>query len=294
MLRNLIILLCSTLLACTSNLDRLRKNVNTQLKTVNGVFAVAFKDLSTGETLLINEHEPFHAASTMKTPVMIEVFKQAAEGRWSLSDSIEVINQFKSIADGSTFSLRPEDDSEESLYTLVGTRRTVYDLVYDMIIVSSNLATNIVIEYVDAKKVTQTMRALGAPDIQVLRGVEDIKAYEQGMNNTTTAYDLMIIFEKMATGTAVSPEASNQMINILLDQKFNDIIPALLPAGVKVAHKTGFITGVHHDAGIVMLPDGRRYVLVVLSKNMTDMDAGTASLAKVSKLIYNYVAGVNP
>lgn len=285
---------CIALVSCKSDLKQLEEKIQAQLKTQQGTFAVAFKDLSTGQTLLINEHESFHAASTMKTPVMIEVFKQAAEGRWKLSDSVKVINEFKSIVDGSPYSLSPDDDSEQNLYTLVGKKRTVYDLVYDMIIVSSNLATNIVIDYVDAQKVTQTMRDLGAPDIQVLRGVEDQKAYEQGLNNTTTAYDLLVIFEKLATGRAVSPEASEQMVNILLDQRFNDMIPAKLPKEVKVAHKTGFITGVHHDSGIVKLPDGRKYVLVLLSKNMTDMEAGTDSLAEVSKLIYDFVTGVNP
>lgn len=279
------------LLSCSSkrSIRQLEKDLRNHFAKQQGVFAVAFKDLSTGETLFINENEVFHAASTMKTPVMIEVFKQAAEGRWNLSDSVEVINEFKSIVDGSLYSLSPEDDSEQNLYTLVGKKRTLYDLVYDMIIVSSNLATNIVIEYVDAKKVTQTMRNLGAPDIQVLRGVEDNKAYQLGLNNTTTAYDLMVIFEKIAKGEAVSPEASEAMINILVDQRFNDIIPALLPDNVKVAHKTGMITGVHHDSGIVLLPDGRSYVLVLLSKNLEDLNKGTAAMAQASRMMYDYL-----
>lgn len=281
------------LVSCSTkkSIQQLEKELRDYLAGQQGTFAVAFKDLATGETLLINEKEVFHAASTMKTPVMIEVYKQAAEGRWQLTDSVPVINEFTSIADGSKYSLSPDDDSEKELYNLVGKKRTVYDLVYDMIIVSSNLATNIVIEYVDAKKVTQTMRDLGAPTIQVLRGVEDSKAYQLGMNNTTTAYDLMVIFEKIAKGEAVSPEASEAMIKILLDQRFNEIIPARLPKEVKVAHKTGMITGVHHDSGIVILPDGRKYVLVLLSKNLEDMDEGTQSLAGVSELIYRYVAG---
>lgn len=289
MFRLIVLVFSIALLSCKNDLQRLEEDIQAHLKTQAGTFAVAFKNLATGNTLLINEREVFHAASTMKTPVMIEVFKQAAEGRWKLSDSVDVINEFKSIVDGSLYSLSPEDDSEQNLYTLVGKKRTVYDLVYDMIIVSSNLATNIVIAYADAERVNQTMRDLGAPDIRVLRGVEDTKAYEKGLNNTTTAYDLLVIFESLATGKAVSPEASEQMVNILLDQKFNDIIPAYLPKEVKVAHKTGLITGVHHDSGIVILPDGRKYVLVLLSKNMTDMDAGTTMLAQVSKIVYDYM-----
>ena len=80
------------------------------------------------------------------------------------------------------------------------------------------------------------------------------------------------------------------MIRILLDQKFNEIIPAQLPQDVKVAHKTGSITGVQHDSGIVFLPDRRTYVLVLLSKNLTDPEAAVKSMATVSKMIYDHVA----
>jgi beta-lactamase class A len=269
--------------------DQIRKELSKQ----PGVYGLAFKDLSTGEELFINEHEVFHAASTMKTPVMIEVFKQAKEGRFSLSDSVPIKNSFKSIVDGSVYSLDSAEDSEQRLYTLTSTKRTLDSLVYDMIIVSSNLATNIIIELVDAKKVTQSMRDLGANDIRVLRGVEDDKAFAEGLINSTTPYDLMIIFEKMANGETVSREASDAMIDILMDQRFNTIIPAKLPRDVKVAHKTGSINGVHHDSGIVFLPDGRKYVLVILSKNLKDEDAATAVMANVSEIIYKHVLGTN-
>lgn len=267
------------------------EQINKEFATQAGTFAVAFKDLSTGETILINEKETFHAASTMKTPVMIEVYKQAAEGKFSFDDSITIKNRFKSIVDSSEFQLYPTDDSDKELYKEIGNKRTLRELVYDMIIVSSNLATNMIIELVDAKNVTQTMRSMGAQDIQVLRGVEDSKAYQQGLSNTTTAYDLMLIFSKIAAGEAVSEAASNDMITTLLDQRFNSIIPAHLPAGVKVAHKTGEITGVRHDSGIVLLPDGRKYVLVLLSKNLNNVDAATKAMANVSEILYKYVTG---
>lgn len=103
-------------------------------------------------------------------------------------------------------------------------------------------------------------------DIKVLRGVEDIKAYRKGLSNTTTAYDLMLIYEQLGKGTFLDKSSCQRMINILLDQEHNDLIPANLPTEVKVAHKTGFITKILHDSGIVFLPDGRQYVLVILSK----------------------------
>lgn len=272
-----------------NSLEQLDRQIRHEFEQEAGTFALAFKDLSTGEELLINARDSFHAASTMKTPVLIELYKQAEAGVFDLSDSILVKNEFFSIVDSSIYNLSVGDDSESELYTRVGAKRTIADLAYDMIIVSSNLATNILIGLVDARKVTQTMRDLGAPEIQVLRGVEDIKAYEQGLSNSTTAYDLMVIYEKLAQGEAVSPEASEKMIDILFDQKFNEIIPARLPEEVKIAHKTGSITGVHHDSGIVFLPDGRKYVLVLLSKELGDFDSGTERMAKVSEMVYEYV-----
>lgn len=281
------------LFSCGKRRTGIEEEIRKELAKQPGTYGLAFKDLSTGEELFINEHEIFHAASTMKTPVMIEAFKQAKEGRFSLSDSVPIKNTFKSIVDGSEYSLDSAEDSEQKLYTLTSTKRTLDSLVYDMIIVSSNLATNIIIELVDAKKVTQSMRDLGANDIQVLRGVEDDKAFIEGLINSTTPYDLMVIFEKMANGETVSKQASDAMIDILLDQRFNTIIPAKLPKDVKVAHKTGSIKGVHHDSGIVFLPDGRKYVLVILSKNLKDDDAATAVMANVSEIIYKHVMGTN-
>lgn len=268
---------------------RLRQAISERLSRETGQFAVAFKDLGNGTTLLLNADSSFHAASTMKTPLLIEAYRQAAAGKFSLGDSVTVKNEFHSIVDSSTYHLNPDDDSEKQLYGLLGTKRTLYDLLYDMIIMSSNLATNMMIEQVGAPNVTRTMRTLGAQHIQVLRGVEDSKAYRAGLNNTTTANDQLVIFEKLATGQAVDSAASAAMIRILLDQRFNEVIPARLPKDVRVAHKTGNITGVQHDAGIVMLPDGRKYVLVLLSKGLQDEKAGIAAMADVSELVYQFV-----
>lgn len=267
----------------------LKAQIQAELTKNKGVFAVAFKDLSDGEEILINERINFHAASTMKTPVMIEAYKQAAAGKFSIEDSIVIKNEFKSIVDGSTYSLNPEDDSESTLYQQTGTKAKIYALIYQMIIQSSNLATNLIIDLVGAQHANKSMHELGANDIRVLRGVEDTKAFRAGMNNTTTAYDQMIIFSKMAEGEVVSKTASDAMISILLDQKFKDKIPAKLPKNVKVAHKTGWITGVNHDAGIVFLPDGRKYVLVLLSKELGNDKAAVKSMAKVSRMVYDYV-----
>ena len=273
-------------------LQRLKADVETEFARSPGTFALAFLDLQdSSRQLLINDTLRFHAASTMKTPVMIELFRQVAGNRFRMTDSVPVINAFYSIVDSSVYSMGIGEDSEEELYGRIGRNATLFDLTTAMITYSSNLATNILIGYVGAENVTRTMRQLGAPYIEVLRGVEDQKAYDLGLSNTTTAYDLMRIFEKIGREKAVTPEASRTMITILEGQKFNEIIPAKLPPGVRVAHKTGWITGVSHDSALVMLPDGRRYVLVLLSKDWEDNDLATDIMSNVSRLVYDYFTG---
>ncbi len=253
-----------------------------------GIFALSYLHLDTGEEIHINEKERFHAASTMKTPVLIELYKQAAEGKFAMDDSVMVKNEFYSIVDSTVYSMDIDEDSEEKLYEQIGSKLPIQELAYDMIVASSNLATNILIDLVDAKKVTQTMRGLGADSIDVLRGVEDMKAYRAGLSNSTCSMDLMKIMEAIATDQAGSTSDCQAMIKILRDQKWRDVIPRYLPADVTVANKTGNITGVHHDSGIVYLPDGQSYVLVLLSKELEDFDRGTELLARASEMVYKH------
>jgi beta-lactamase class A len=268
----------------------LKQEIAKSLEDINGKTALAFIDLSDPkDTLFFNVDEKFHAASTMKVPIMIELFKQSREKRFRLTDSILVINNFKSFVDGSPYSLDIKDDSDDIIYGKIGSLMTIHDLMYSMITVSSNLATNILIELVDAGKVSSTMKDLGANSIEVLRGVEDKKAYDIGLSNSTTARDLMLILKAISTNKAGSEEDCKSMIEILKDQTFDDMIPLYLPQGTPVAHKTGTITGVHHDMAIVNLQDGRSYILVLLSKELGDFERGTDRLAKLSLSIYNYM-----
>jgi len=259
------------------------------IDTLDGDFAIAYFNINSRDSILIHENEQFHAASTMKTPVMIEAFKQMQKRGLKLSDSLEIYNNFYSIVDSSTYSLSPENDGDTLLYHYIGQKVTWENLIDLMITRSSNLATNILIDHLGAQNVTFTMRDLGAPDIQVLRGVEDIKAYNAGLSNTTTAYDLMRIYVKLADYEVIDSASSQAMIDVLLNQEFNSLIPAPLPADVKVAHKTGEITGVHHDSGIVMLPNGQRYVLVILSKNVQNMNDADKGMIEISRLVYESI-----
>jgi len=246
--------------------------------------AVAYRTLDGTSELLMDADKPFHAASTMKVPVMIELFRQAQTGALSLDDSLPIRNQFRSIVDGSPYSLSEGDDSDSEVYAALGKMMTLRKLCELMITVSSNFAANLLIERLGVDNIRRTVTSLGADGMQVLRGVEDQKAFDKGLNNTTTARGLMVLLDRLAHGTAVSRDADNQMLEILERQKFNDAIPAGLPAGTTVAHKTGNITRIHHDAAIVFVP--RPYILVLLVRGIDDQKKSAALMSDVSRAIY--------
>ena len=273
-----------------NDFDILKNKISNLIKSHKGTFAVALKSLDDGNTILINENEIFHAASTMKTPVMIELFKKKYNGEVSFEDSLQIKNEFKSIVDGSKFVLSSFDDSDEIIYKKLGKYISIRELVSAMITKSSNFSTNLLIDYINVKNVNKTMRDMGAENINVLRGVGDLKAFDKGLNNTTSAKDLLVIYEKLAMGSFINPSISNEMVEILKNQVYKDIIPKYLPDNVEVAHKTGWISGVRHDSGIVFLENGKKYVLILLSKNLDDDIEGAEFLAKISLEIFNHLS----
>jgi beta-lactamase class A len=254
---------------------------------------IYFRDLSRPDSLLHDADVRMHAASTMKVPVMIQVFRDAETGRLALDDTVVVKNEFVSIVDGSLYELDRADDSDSTLYERIGQPATVRELVELMITVSSNLATNILMELVDPGRVTATMRQLGADSIRVLRGVEDQQAYEAGLSNTTTARDLGVIMAAISENRAAGEAACRAMEAVLARQRFQDGIPSGLPAGTRVAHKTGWITRLHHDAALVGQPGGPRYVLVVMVRGL-EQDASARLMGDVARLVHQRVSAPLP
>jgi beta-lactamase class A len=247
--------------------------------------SVVLRTLDGKDEVLIDPDRKFHAASTMKVPVMIELFRQTDAGQLRLDEPLPIKNEFHSIVDGTVYQLSVGDDSDAEIYKAVGTSLPLRTLCEAMITVSSNFAANLLIERVGAANVRTTVRRLGADGMYVLRGVEDQKAFDQGLNNSTTARALATLMQALAEGKAVSPAADAEMVAILKRQKFNDAIPAGLPPGTPVAHKTGTITKIHHDAAIVFGP--RPYVLVVLVRGIQDQKVSGPLMASISREIWN-------
>jgi len=275
-----------------SGIDALAASIRDRIARVPGAeVAVSFRDLANGDSLDMNAGTAFHAASTMKIPVMLEVLRSAEAGRLNLDQGILLVNRFHSIVDGSAYSLSAGDDSDSLVYALVGQRVPVRELLERMIVRSSNLATNALIALVGADRANATAHALGASHIRVLRGVEDIKAYDAGLNNTTTSADLAVLLEKIENREALAGASAQLMKEILLRQELNDEIPAGLPPGTPVAHKTGSITATLHDAAIVYPPNRKPYVLVVLTRNIPQQETARQLIADISRLAWSHVTG---
>ena len=271
--------------------DALRSLIATTIAARSGAeVAVYYEDLARPDSLRVNADLSFHAASTMKVPVMIELFRRVDAGTLSLHQTVPIENTFHSIVDGTPFSLDSASDSEFSLYHRAGGTATLAELNELMIAHSSNFATNIMIELLGAKTVNATAHSLGATRMTVLRGVEDGKAFAAGLNNTTTARDLGVLLTGIERGTVASARSCAAMKTVLLQQEFSTEIPAGLPPGVRVAHKTGWITGTRHDAAIVYPPGRAPYVLVVLTRNIPNVKDAQDLIASISRDVYAFNA----
>ncbi|HTS03181.1 MAG TPA: serine hydrolase [Thermoanaerobaculia bacterium] len=263
---------------------RLESTLEEIARASGAKFGIWFKDLSTGLSLSQNPSLVMHAASTMKTPVLLELLRRVDAGTVKLTDTLPVKNEFRSLVDGSPFSIGlEENDGPTAAY--LGKSATIGFLAREMIVRSSNLATDILLSFLGPASVQKFTDELGAPTVKVRRGVEDLKAFEKGLNNETDASGMGTIMEAVVRTPKLSAAAKATAWEILAGQTFNEEIPAGLhpQSGAVVAHKTGSMSTSQHDAAIVRLPDGREYVLVLLANDFGANDEGRARVVAAAR-----------
>jgi beta-lactamase class A len=251
---------------------------------------ISFYDAETTIQWSYNADHYFHAASTMKLAVLLAVFRQVDRGDLQLEAPVHVRNRFTSIVNQEPFMLDLGRDADPDVYGHLGKTLTVRELAYWMITKSSNLATNLLVEVVGIPTIQQALDELEIDGMKILRGVEDARAFDAGLNNEVTANGLLKLLRLIADGKAYSRQACDDMLEIMLDQQYRSGIPAGLPKAARVAHKTGNISTVHHDAGIVYLDGRKPYVLVILTQFPAEQGRGTA-VAQVSRDIFSTLAG---
>ncbi|MCR4401402.1 MAG: class A beta-lactamase-related serine hydrolase [Firmicutes bacterium] len=255
-----------------------------------GVFGVAARSLHAGDEVLINEDEPFNAASIIKVAIMVEVFKQAEEGLLDLDMTVRLSDTDKVGGSGILQLLSS------------GVELPIIDLVRLMIVVSDNTASNLLLDVVGMDRVNDTMRGLGLSGIVLRRRFMTVPVAKP-VPNSVTARDVTSLLEMIARCEVVSAWACCEMVRIMKQQQYNDLIPALLPvpgeedellAGemprVEVAHKTGSVSGVRHDAGIVYVP-GRDYVVTILTKGLPRPRDGEEAIRRISLELFRHFTG---
>ncbi len=252
---------------------------------------VAFYDYETDRSFAIHGDTPFHAASTIKVPILLTVFDAIDKKRYTLETKVHIRNRFFSLVDGEIFRVSAGRDANSKVHAARGKKLTIGELAYHMIVTSSNLATNLLLGVVGLDQAKETLQRLGLTGIELYRGVEDERAHEQGIDNRVTANGLVEAFRVIEEGRGISKASSEKMLEILHQQEFRSGIPAGLPSNAKVAHKTGEISTVAHDTGLVFPENRKPYALVILTEWEPDKGERQATLAKISKLIYQEVAG---
>jgi beta-lactamase class A len=231
----------------------------------------------------------FHAASTVKVPILLTLFHAAEQGKLRLEDRLHVRNRFRSIVDRSIFRVVRDRDADASVHRRVGRSMKLIELAEPMITRSSNLATNLLLEFLTPEFVRETISGAGIEGVEVVRGVEDNVAFDHGKNNRMTAHGLVQLFRLLRDDRLFPESARRQMLDILFAQEFNSMIPAGLPDSAQVAHKTGEISTCTHDAGLVLLPGRRPYAVAILTEHPAGLDEPQKTVARASRLIYEFI-----
>ncbi|MEY2508730.1 MAG: beta-lactamase class [Verrucomicrobiota bacterium] len=272
----------------TNTLRQECERILTQSKAVAS--AVALLDYETGFRFSINPGRPFHAASTIKVAILLAIGKAIDDGRIRPNDTLHVRNRFCSAIDQTPFRIDSESDGYPQLHKLIGRTARVSDLTEWMIVSSSNLATNLLLDYLTLEEAQKVLRDAGISGIDLRRGVDDTKAHEQNLNNETTAEGLLQLFATLRDDF-LSKSSRDLAIKILLQQRFNSMIPALLPSHASVAHKTGEISTACHDAGIIYLPEREPYILIVLTEVPAESNGRRETIAKISEAVFHSLTG---
>lgn len=249
--------------------------------------AVCATRVDGAEIVALRPDEPYYPASTIKVPIMVEVFRQAHLGRLALSDEIPLLPEDQVTGSGVLQSMSP------------GIRLPLRDLLTLMIIVSDNTATNMLIDRVGADAVTATMASLGLKHTALCNKLQVVPVDRCG-SNVTTAADMTLLLGRIARGEAVSYDASRRMVDILLRQTLSGGIGRLLPvdaadralgapAAVRVASKSGSIEGHRHDVGLVLMSEGS-YALSVLLRDVADPERATDLIGRISRRVFDACA----
>lgn len=255
--------------------------------------AVSFYDYETGLQWSQRGDRWFHSASTIKVAILLALYGAIDSGRFTRDSRLHVRNRFLSLVDREPFRVSPGRDADKKVHAAIGKTMRIGDLARHMIVTSSNLATNLLVDLIKVDQAQQMLARHGIPGVELARGVEDDKAFEANFNNRVTANGLVALFRVIHERSGVLQDSAREMLDILFQQEFRSGIPAGIPpdirAATRIANKTGEISVAAHDAGLVFLPDRQPYVLAVLTEPEPNTDRRMERIARVSNVVYEWL-----
>ena len=275
-------------------LPTLEARIEEIAKEVGGeALAVSLYDYETGLEWSQRGDRWFHSASTIKVAVLLALFGAIDAGRFTLDSRLHVRNRFLSLVDRTPFRVSPGRDADRDVHSAIGKTMRIGDLARHMIVTSSNLATNLLVDLIKVDQAQQMLARHGIRGVDLARGVEDDKAFDANFNNRVTANGLVALFRVIHERSGVLQESAREMLDILFAQEFRSGIPAGIPSDVRaaarIANKTGEISIAAHDAGIVFLPDRQPYVLAVLTEPDPASERRMERVARVSSVVYEWL-----
>jgi len=255
--------------------SQLRVELNNQVASYRGKAGIVVKDLRTGWKVAFNEGQAFPSASLVKIPIMAASLKAAQEGRLNLDDSVILKGSYKVPGSGILKTVP------------AGTPVKVSRLMELMVTESDNTAANMLIDRLGFDYINSYFLKLGLDETNLSRKMMDFRRRRRGVENYTTPDDMAYILEKIYRNKLLNYGASQECLSLLKEQKYRDRLPAKLPAGTEVAHKTGLERNVCHDVGIIFAQKGDLLVCV-LTKHASNSRQSKEFIARVGLAAYNY------
>ncbi|MDE3001405.1 MAG: class A beta-lactamase-related serine hydrolase [Gemmatimonadota bacterium] len=282
--------------------------IETAISRIEATVGVSARHLETGREIQHNADDVFFTASTLKVPVLVELYRQVDRGIVDLDRRVELTDELRV----------PESGILKEM--TAGINPSLHDLAMLMIIISDNTATDILYDLVGGDNLNNTTRDLGLHKTRIPMTVRqllfsvvgldpenagdtydlcaerlfneayvrDAAGYDPERSDVSSPGDMCRLLELLYSGEILSPASTEGALDILKRQQLRTVIPYALPVGTTVAHKTGFYLGVRADAGIVYSPTGP-YTIAIMAKHVTSRDrmAFDLSLAALSRVVYD-------
>ncbi|WP_405344250.1 class A beta-lactamase-related serine hydrolase [Fusobacterium vincentii] len=250
-----------------------KKKIEKIISQVEGNVCINFYDLNKNNGFSVNGDKKVLSASMIKLLILAELMKKISENKFSLSDTIMIVDSMKTGGDGVLKELN------------TGHHFTLKELATLMIVVSDNQATNILIDFLGMENINQLGKELRLKKTFLGRKMMDAEARKKGYDNYTCADDISLLLKLIYQEKLINKEASQLMLDILLRQQQGERLQRYLPSDIKIAHKCGDLDNLENDGGIIWIGD-RAYILVVLTNGMPNLQC-KQTIGKISKFVYD-------